>query len=499
MKCFLKPIGLGIAIFLQGCVASGPTWNDLKSMPIVEVTTDGLDVCSERYGNDSQEWTQCKDSGIWIDPNENQIRYSGTWLNGRPHGVGIMESPVAGRYEGNIANGLWDGNGILESKETGHSYSGKYKLGQMVSGKITYKNDMGTFVGDFKDWKREGPGERLFPDGIVVQGTWRQNRLVDEAVIKFPDGKVWMGPAKKVFDSGSEIAGKIALPTGEAVQGKLKVKKIAGCGDIKDCKSPWDFRLTFDGPVGCTRFPVVAPSYSSKGLPKQVGPFSLGMTFENFECVISSKFKDISSENALTQGMLLELGTPVTVNLSLSGKRIRYAKAGFYTTTEEVSNLFSIPAWMRKPGKSGKSFGGQIQALFVGDQLASITLGQPAVPLNYLLDRYGNQSATKRTVNEECILGNRVVSRKTHRVATTTWKDPEILMSLELGFGLEGGDLADDSHIFGKGKLPPCAAKVREKNIYRLIDRDLAAEVAVAQEEFDRKQETENRELYKAF
>ena len=59
---------------------------------------------------------------------------------------------------------------------------------------------------------------------------------------------------------------------------------------------------------------------------------------------------------------------------------IRFAKASFYTTSVEVSNLFSIPNWLRKPGETGQVFGGQIEVLFGTINLRLLNWGSHQFP-----------------------------------------------------------------------------------------------------------------------
>ena len=161
--------------------------------------------------------------------------YTGEFKNGKPNGKGSMKYDDY-TYKGEFLNGLEDGVGVITNKN-GTVENVSYKNGIKQEGyhleKIAaadYKplvvqdvncisgdciNGYGTYVwasgnkyiGNWKNYKREGAGNSSSPAGDKFIGTWHNNEKV-EGSYTFPNGAVYVGTYKA---DGKELNGTISL------------------------------------------------------------------------------------------------------------------------------------------------------------------------------------------------------------------------------------------------------------------------------------------------
>ena len=487
---------LPILAVLQSCLASGPTRNELIQLRVQPIVKGELLDCETTLGPRTSKWNQCaSQKPIKFD---GSTYYTGSWIDGKPNGKGSMVYADGYTYEGEVKEGYRHGKGKY-IYPNGTIYEGDFVIGKGEGiGMFKYKIE-GSYEGSIKNWRVIGQGVRTLADGIVVEG-WFDNFKAGygEASVTFKNGDVWTGSHRYLWNVGSSTKGKLQTKDGELVEANIKTIGVRSCSS-KPGTCGRSFEIQVVGLTGCNKYAPKTAEYSKGGLPLQVGPIFLGMSFKNFQCVLDKKFKDITYESGIAQGVSLWFGTPVTFLSPLEGDNVRFAKASLYNTSVEVSNLFSMPDWMRKTTKTGKAPGGQIEVLFWNDKLATIKLGQPSAPNDYLIKKYGPPKRVTQKHNEKCIRGNKVVSSIQHYKFKQSWRDSQIVMIYDKGTGLEGGELESDSAIFGKAKLPSCSAKLYDKNVYQLVDLKLTSEYASVRNKQKTKEKQEERKVYKGF
>ena len=160
--------------------------------------------------------------------------YTGEFKNGKPEGTGTMKYDDYS-YTGSFKNGLEDGDGVIinkdSTKENVHYDNGKrYKAatikvaagdykpidpqdvncisGNCINGYGTYQFPSGNkYVGNFKDYKREGEGTFYFQNGDQFTGTWANN-TESKGTYTFATGPQYTG----TYDgAGKELDGKIII------------------------------------------------------------------------------------------------------------------------------------------------------------------------------------------------------------------------------------------------------------------------------------------------
>ncbi|XP_076625542.1 amyotrophic lateral sclerosis 2 isoform X2 [Colletes latitarsis] len=197
-------------------------------------------------------------------------KYTGRWLNGKPHGSGKLEWPDGRIYTGQFHKGIIHGNGKMEIPSQG-VYEGQWKDGQQ-NGYGTMKYNNGDFYeGYFKDRlphghgiKKEGhfmasvasvyigewvagvkqgygimddimTGEKYLGswnngmkhgcglivtlDGIYYEGVFMQDVLTGHGVMVFEDGTHYEGE----FKSAGIFYGKgtLVFPSGDRLEGNM--------------------------------------------------------------------------------------------------------------------------------------------------------------------------------------------------------------------------------------------------------------------------------------
>ena len=118
---------------------------------------------------DSSTYNNCKlidEKGTW---------YSGQWLDGKPHGFGVI--------------GM--GDCIITGKTENGSMSGKVQQKCSVDGRST------TYEGSFKKFKKHGYGEMTYSDGLVIKGEWIDNEL-NEGIASYANGSYYEGEFKNM-------------------------------------------------------------------------------------------------------------------------------------------------------------------------------------------------------------------------------------------------------------------------------------------------------------
>jgi|SRR5215217_1445254 len=122
--------------------------------------------------------------------------YTGSFLNGLPHGTGTMDYGGGEKYTGSFSKGAEHGNGLLYHKD------GKAEEVNYSNGSIVRKTTMnvlgaplveGCKTGDC----RNGYGEALFPSGNRYAGNFEDGRMHGKGKFTFAGGNVFEGLMKE--------------------------------------------------------------------------------------------------------------------------------------------------------------------------------------------------------------------------------------------------------------------------------------------------------------
>ena len=187
-----KRHGQGIFTFADGRIKEG-IWKDNKFQ-------SALSLCPSVYNRST--WSNCfgtitfsksgnkyvgqfrngKRSGhgtfTWADGD----KYVGTFKNGKQHGRGTFtfgpSSKRAGdKYVGQYRNGQATGHGTATFSKTGNKYVGQFRNGKRVQGTFTWANTGNKYVGEFRNGKPNGQGTKIFADGRIREGTWKDGQF----------------------------------------------------------------------------------------------------------------------------------------------------------------------------------------------------------------------------------------------------------------------------------------------------------------------------------
>ena len=147
-------------------LASISSISESKNIP----KDSSIRLCPDVY--DENTWTD----GCFGKLNNDDVTYEGTFLNGLPHGQGVLTSPDA-KISGTFENGS-----ILRGKAEGldgsFNYDGEFKdnapHGQGTL--VTKNNDK--YTGEFKNGDFDGYGKYITNDGEIIEGMWKEDEYI---------------------------------------------------------------------------------------------------------------------------------------------------------------------------------------------------------------------------------------------------------------------------------------------------------------------------------
>jgi hypothetical protein len=127
-------------------------------------------------GSKFSEWSNC-----WGEATLGDGKYSGTFLNGQPHGSGLIIQTNGNKYEGEFLDGCF------------HGY-----------GKLTYQNG-DIYTGNFKKCKKHGEGMGEISDGTTYEFKYDNDILISSKEI----AQLYTGPRKPSLEGEALRAASI--------------------------------------------------------------------------------------------------------------------------------------------------------------------------------------------------------------------------------------------------------------------------------------------------
>jgi hypothetical protein len=153
---------------------------------------------------------------IWMEEGE-RFAYKGGFLDGEPHGLGMMTYQDGSTLESIFVEGDIGDYGVYRGAN-GEQYDG-----QLVSAKPDGEGlhicDSGEiYKGEFAVGRRSGKGEVLLPDGTVMSGDFIDDEMNGVGRVAFPDGSVYEGEMK---DDKATGKGAYRTPDGTVFRGQF--------------------------------------------------------------------------------------------------------------------------------------------------------------------------------------------------------------------------------------------------------------------------------------
>lgn len=132
-------------------------------------------------------WENDVFSGRGKVTSDGKLVYDGQWNGGRKNGKGIHMYPDGTKYTGSFVNDRREGVGVLESG--GWKYVGNWKSGRR-SGQGQLTHAVYKFDGTWVDDRRTGPGKEKFVDlCITFEGDYENDARLKGKVVIEPPGK----------------------------------------------------------------------------------------------------------------------------------------------------------------------------------------------------------------------------------------------------------------------------------------------------------------------
>jgi hypothetical protein len=146
----------------------------------------------------------------------NGAKYTGAFVNGKPHGKGSMDYNAKSRYSGDWSNGTREGQGRMVY-QNGDVYTGPFTRGRIsgANGTMTYANG-DKYSGDWVNDQPNGRGVYTFTTGERYEGQFKNGDFDGEGTLYYPDGAYFQGMFKTNKKHGP---GKLVKPDGTVVEG----------------------------------------------------------------------------------------------------------------------------------------------------------------------------------------------------------------------------------------------------------------------------------------
>lgn len=157
----------------------------------------------------------------------NGDEYQGEWLNGKPHGEGLLVTLKGDRYLGEFQNGLFQGYGEMHYGN-GDVYEGEWANGQPHgTGSLSYKTG-NYYEGQWVNGKRSGKGQLKFASGSVYEGDWNNDYRHGQGKMIHRSGDRYIGDYafNKPHGNGVQISS-----SGETFRGTFSKGKKHGVGE----------------------------------------------------------------------------------------------------------------------------------------------------------------------------------------------------------------------------------------------------------------------------
>lgn len=133
--------------------------------------------------------------------------YFGNFVNDKKEGQGTFVTDKGTTYIGAWLNDKKNGQGT-QTWENGSRkvYEGSWVYGKPEGlGKMQYTNG-DTYEGDWKNGRFDGKGTQIKADGRIYKGTWINAKKHGNFTLKMPDGNVWL----EIYNNGQRTSVKPA-------------------------------------------------------------------------------------------------------------------------------------------------------------------------------------------------------------------------------------------------------------------------------------------------
>lgn len=143
----------------------------------------GLGVLETKDGDrQAGDWRDGMLNGLGTERQANGTRYEGQWRDGQSNGLGARESPGVERFEGNFVAGQIEGLGMRRTLGApALMQAGEWRGGGLDGPGIETVGDNERYEGGFRGGRRHGYGQLAGAGDKIVAGRWEDGKLVESA------------------------------------------------------------------------------------------------------------------------------------------------------------------------------------------------------------------------------------------------------------------------------------------------------------------------------
>lgn len=155
--------------------------------------------------------------------------YTGSMVDGEPHGRGKYVYNSGSVYEGAFLRGYFHGTGEYTSKEK-NRWIGTYVLGKLEGEAKLIFSDGGRFQGRYENDVREGFGTMMWADGSRYSGDFRGGQRTGYGIYTWPDGSSYEG---EFLEGEMHGIGTKHYTDGSSYEGQFSRGKLQGKGTYR--------------------------------------------------------------------------------------------------------------------------------------------------------------------------------------------------------------------------------------------------------------------------
>ena len=165
-------------------------------------------------------------------------KYTGSYLDGKRHGRGVLRFKNGGYYEGEWAKDCYEGTGRYVS--AGGVYEGMFRGGELCGRGVFRWANGDVYDGEWAANAADGVGAKTYADGRVEEGRWKADKFLGCPELE-EQYETFTGFGRKRWGDGSAYVGEwlsgkrhgqgiFTFSSGDVYEGRWAMDKFEGHG-----------------------------------------------------------------------------------------------------------------------------------------------------------------------------------------------------------------------------------------------------------------------------
>jgi hypothetical protein len=175
-------------------------------------------------------------------------KYTGSYVDGKRHGRGVLRFKNGGYYEGQWAKDCYEGTGRYVS--AGGVYEGMFCGGELCGRGVFRWANGDTYDGEWASNAADGVGTKTYADGRVEEGRWKADKFLGCPELE-EDCETFTGFGRKRWTDGSTYVGEwlsgkrhgqgiFTFASGDVYEGGWAMDKFEGHGKYTSAEGTYE-------------------------------------------------------------------------------------------------------------------------------------------------------------------------------------------------------------------------------------------------------------------